>query len=289
LTFDASAVDVTNSKFIATNHGFLENTKVIFTTTGGLPGGLSISGYYYVVQATLDSFKIAASKGGSALTLTSGGTGTIFVCDDTYAKQFFNLIHTETLFESGGCTEYSQEDFTPVIVDGVYVDEALSTVLNPYDHCALNGTFPRPDAITLSKPLQLYVKLSAIPNNGSATVLYSQAVIERSRLPQSDMLMGPQRIIPAELQDVINRTKELRFHAGIAASGTTVTFPANLFRSENLQGFKYRRFVGNRPVDLTSTFSINFATGTGTTNIVTSLPLSVTQDRLVSGRGTLYS
>lgn len=275
LTFDASKIDLTQSKFTATKHGFLNGTKVNLTTTAALPGGLTISTDYYVVEATADSFKLSLTKDGTPQTISSSGSGTVVVCDDTYAKQFFNLIYTDSLYASGGCTEYSQQDFSPVTVSGVFVDSAMSTVLNPYQHCSLNGTYPRPDALILGKPQQLYIKLSATPNNGSATVLYSESVIERNRKPQADMLMGPQRIIPAELQDVVNKTKELRFHAGIATSGTSVSFPANLFYSENLQGFKYRRFVGNRPVTLTSSFTIDFAAGTGTSGIVESfVPVS---------------
>jgi len=189
--------------------------------------------------------------------------------DDSLTKQFFNVVHTDTLLSAGGFTEYSQRDFTPIQVTDVYVS-ASGTPFNPSLYASYNGVYPRADAVLSGLPMQLYVKLSGVPNNGSATLLYSKAVKEASRVPQADMLMGPQRVLPSVVQDLINRTKELRFNNGISVSGKAFSFPENLFWAENMQGFSFRRYVALRPVEIRDAFSINFQTGTGTSGLVES-------------------
>ncbi|MAO66253.1 MAG: hypothetical protein CL666_14755 [Balneola sp.] len=47
-----------------------------FSSTGTLPGGLSVGVDYYVLTAVLGSFKVSTTPGGSAVNITSGGGGT---------------------------------------------------------------------------------------------------------------------------------------------------------------------------------------------------------------------
>lgn len=57
-------------------HGFSDNDIVYFTSTGTLPGGLSTNTKYYIISSTAGTFKVSTSFGGSAVDITSGGTGT---------------------------------------------------------------------------------------------------------------------------------------------------------------------------------------------------------------------
>ncbi len=57
------------------NHGFAANTPVVFTTTGGLPTGLTAARVYYVVTDTANTFKVALTEGGSAINTSSAGSG----------------------------------------------------------------------------------------------------------------------------------------------------------------------------------------------------------------------
>ncbi|APC01319.1 hypothetical protein [Polynucleobacter asymbioticus] len=53
------------------NHQFPPGQKVVFTTTGALPTGISAGTTYYVVNPTSNTFQLSATVGGSAIT-TSG-------------------------------------------------------------------------------------------------------------------------------------------------------------------------------------------------------------------------
>jgi Flp pilus assembly protein TadG len=53
------------------------NMPVQFQSTGGLPGGLSSGTTYYVRSPSGKTFKVSTSSGGSAVNITSNGSGTI--------------------------------------------------------------------------------------------------------------------------------------------------------------------------------------------------------------------
>lgn len=58
-------------------HALAANEKVIFTTTGALPTGLTASTEYYVKTVLdADTFTVSATKGGSAIVTSSAGSGT---------------------------------------------------------------------------------------------------------------------------------------------------------------------------------------------------------------------
>ena len=312
--YDFTPVDVntvTSTITIGTNSLVASNSGV-FITTGALPAGLMLGTLYYVINPTANTIQVSLSPGGSAVTLGDGGSGfhsfgagetwTLVVGADnlamesSYAIPYFNLVFTKTLYDPitktdrGGPTEYSQIDFTPVTVSKIYVAGLGDTIppfppvptgqyaeLNPSLVADSSGIFPRSDALLLALPTRLFVQFNQIPDNtDTATLLFSKVVTERYRKPSADMLAMPQRILPAQVQDLINRTKELRFNAGISVSGTVVTFPANLFSASNVQDYLLTRVVGSKPTSLTSSFSIDFATGavTGSVDAVTLVPFA---------------
>ncbi len=60
-----------------TAHGLPAGSPVIFTTTGALPTGLTAGTTYYVKEAlTADTFTVAATVGGAAITTSSTQSGT---------------------------------------------------------------------------------------------------------------------------------------------------------------------------------------------------------------------
>lgn len=60
-----------------TAHGLAVDTPVSFSTTGGLPTGLTAATTYYVKTVPdADTFTVSATKGGSAINTTGAGTGT---------------------------------------------------------------------------------------------------------------------------------------------------------------------------------------------------------------------
>jgi len=71
-TFTASTDDTITSN----GHTLLNNNTITFSSTGTLPGGLSTSTTYYVINATTNTFKVSLTQGGSAVDITSTGSGT---------------------------------------------------------------------------------------------------------------------------------------------------------------------------------------------------------------------
>lgn len=307
--FSSSNVDTILNTITLGSHSLVDGDSGVFITTGTLPAGLLPGTLYYVVNASPTTIQVSLTSGGAELPLSDGGSGAHsfgsgeswqlvvgadnLATDSSYSIPYFNIVFSKSLYDPtdktdrGGPTEYSQIDFTPVVVDKVYVSK-ISDAIPPFpplplgDFAELNpslvvdssGVFPRSDALTLGLPTRLFVKFNQIPNNGDASLLYSKVVTERYRHPAADMHVMPQRILPAQVQDLINRTKELRFNAGIGVSGTTLTFPASLFMASNVQEFVLKRVVGSKPTIFDVGFSVNLETGAVTGDVDTFTPVS---------------
>lgn len=57
-------------------HGLGWKDQVVFATTGALPTGIVADTYYYVIPIDLDTFKVAATSTGTAITTTGSQSGT---------------------------------------------------------------------------------------------------------------------------------------------------------------------------------------------------------------------
>ena len=69
---------VSGNTFTSNGHGLSANTRIVFASTGTMPGGLSSSTIYYVLSSNLttNTFRVSTSSGGSAVSTSSGGSGT---------------------------------------------------------------------------------------------------------------------------------------------------------------------------------------------------------------------
>lgn len=65
-------------------------SPVRFTTTGGLPTGLSTGVTYWVVNRTSTTFQVSATKGGAAINTSSAGSGTHTCLSAPYEKTINN-------------------------------------------------------------------------------------------------------------------------------------------------------------------------------------------------------
>ena len=65
-----------NKLVVGSGHGLLNNQPVLVRTTGTLPGGLELLTVYYVRAAGTSDIELSLTPGGSAVTLSSAGTGT---------------------------------------------------------------------------------------------------------------------------------------------------------------------------------------------------------------------
>jgi hypothetical protein len=76
LNLGAVTVNVGSNAFTRVAHGLLDGDQVRFTTTDRLPTPLEVSQYYFVRDATTDTFKIALTAGGGAVDILDEGSGT---------------------------------------------------------------------------------------------------------------------------------------------------------------------------------------------------------------------
>ena len=57
------------------SHGLVANTPMVFSTTGTLPTGVVTGTTYYLVADTANTFKVSATSGGAAITLSGTQSG----------------------------------------------------------------------------------------------------------------------------------------------------------------------------------------------------------------------
>lgn len=78
-----------------TAHELLENDAVTITTTGALPTGITAGTVYYVRDVTTNTFKLASTRGGSAITTTGSqsGTHTATLADGRPSSMPHGLVH----------------------------------------------------------------------------------------------------------------------------------------------------------------------------------------------------
>lgn len=69
-------------------HGLRAGDRIILSTTGALPTGLSTATWYYVISGGLteDEFEISSTKTGSAINTSSSQSGTHYFATDTQGR-----------------------------------------------------------------------------------------------------------------------------------------------------------------------------------------------------------
>ena len=110
LTFDAddaAVVDVTNNKIIQANT-FTNGDEVLYDVGGGVAiGGLTDATNYFIINASATEFQLAATSGGSAITLTANNEAS-FDGDDAAVVDIANdKIVTANTFSDGDEVVYS--------------------------------------------------------------------------------------------------------------------------------------------------------------------------------------
>lgn len=75
-TFAASS---SNNVFTAAGSAYANGTQVVVFPTAGstTPGGFTAGTVYFVVSAATDTFKLSATSGGAAITVTADGSGIV--------------------------------------------------------------------------------------------------------------------------------------------------------------------------------------------------------------------
>lgn len=162
--FDPStAVEISTEVFTIAGHGFQDGYNVKYSNGSGTDiGGLTDGAEYYVIDATTDTFKVSATEGGSAVNLTSVGTGS-----------------DHTLISRGCAVIVGTYDELPT--DGVYIEGV--SIINPARKLSAIVVATLPSGETV-EPRNIYVNYDEIGNF--------------TRVARTDSTMGnggPERII----------------------------------------------------------------------------------------------
>lgn len=72
----AFTADLSTDFLTSTAHGLANADRIMVFSSTTLPAGLSSSTVYFVVNKTTDTFQLSLTSGGSAINLTTNGTGT---------------------------------------------------------------------------------------------------------------------------------------------------------------------------------------------------------------------
>lgn len=68
---EAFTVDVGTDIFTSAAHGLFNNDTIVFRSTGTLPAPLTAGTIYYVIDSTLDTFRVSLTQGGAAVDITA--------------------------------------------------------------------------------------------------------------------------------------------------------------------------------------------------------------------------
>lgn len=85
-------VDTSTDIVTSASHGLSDGAIVHVASTTTLPTGLSANTVYYVISATSSTFKLSLTSGGSAIDISSTGSGTHSVYDEFQVPDFRGLM-----------------------------------------------------------------------------------------------------------------------------------------------------------------------------------------------------
>jgi len=113
-------------------HGFLDDQKVIFYSTGTLPTGITTNIPYYITRAAVNTFQISSSAGGASIAVTGAGSGTHFAI-----AQYHKVYESLTAANLGN---------VPHKVDTSWLDTGANNRWNMFDTSITSQT-SNPDSI----------------------------------------------------------------------------------------------------------------------------------------------
>lgn len=84
--WSAFSVNAATDEVVISNHGRVAGDVVMFTSTSSMPGGLTGLTKYFVQSVTgSNTFKVAATRGGAAINITTSGSGSLSAYNTFYA------------------------------------------------------------------------------------------------------------------------------------------------------------------------------------------------------------
>lgn len=120
-----------------TAHGWLNGQKVAFATITSTTG-IATYTTYYIVNKSADAFQVASTVGGTALTLTTDGSGTVYVPQYrqvvvTVVPNGGNLtkLDLQVLHSTSGLTLYYSSGWLDIVVSAQYLTDMRFGVGTP--------------------------------------------------------------------------------------------------------------------------------------------------------------
>ena len=117
---DASVVVVASDKIVTANT-FSDGDEVVYSAGGGVAiGGLTDGSNYFIVSSSASEFKLSATSGGTAITLTANNSVTIDSTDTAVVDLTNDKIITANTFSDGDIVTYDDGGGTAItgLTDG---------------------------------------------------------------------------------------------------------------------------------------------------------------------------
>lgn len=180
------AASVATSTFTIAGHGLSANDPVRVMSVGGsVPSPLAVDTTYFVVGGSLttNTFQVSATFGGSAITLTDNGSGTIYVAKRVTSK-FYQLnadglsTFSSTLHQTGGSGIIGDSGLT--LTGGITQstgsntlggDTIVAGVLQPAKAVAPLSSVINPTSATVTVDASKNVWTLDTPNAGATTTI----------------------------------------------------------------------------------------------------------------------
>lgn len=157
------AASVGSSTFTIAGHGLSTNDPVLVMSVGGsVPSPLVAGTTYYAVNVATDTFKVAATSGGSAITLTDNGTGSIYVAKRV-SPNLYNVAPTASPTFTGTVTQASATALSSPLTD---VRITASPLFDPTN---ADVTLTGSDVTTASTAVSTFHYVLPVPNGAILT------------------------------------------------------------------------------------------------------------------------
>lgn len=126
LVDSATGVNIATEEFTSTAHGFINGDIVRVSTAGTLPTPLVVATDYYIVNSAANTFKISATNGGSAIDITSTGSG---------IQRFTRKDPTESRVAVNYVAVWGRKDRNGVLLEGAPSSKQIlvNTTTTPKD------------------------------------------------------------------------------------------------------------------------------------------------------------
>jgi hypothetical protein len=127
-TAPLSSMTIASNTITATSHTLNTGDSVVFSLSSSLPPELTAGTEYFVINATTNTFQLAASAGGAALTLTSGSYSATLDARGTSYTVFASQHQLNTFFIIPQVFIESGSEWQAVLPQELLINESTGTV-----------------------------------------------------------------------------------------------------------------------------------------------------------------